>query len=247
MTTNRIRSATRPCRRRVILRRVALALVLGAVLCGVGLLVLFSELPGVGNAEALVVRRLGGVSASQAAVAPASRIARSIVAIEDERFYEHDGIDVIGVARATWNNASGGNRQGASTITQQLAKVLYTDGSHSIERKLETIGLALKLEDRYSKRQILDMYLNSVYFGAGCVGVVCASERYFGKLPGRLDWAEASMLAGLPQAPSAYDPLRSFARARVRQREVLDALTREGVLSRIAADAAFAELHSLRA
>lgn len=231
----------------MILRRVTLALVLGAALSGMGVLGLLLETPGVGKAEALVVRRLGGVRAPQAAVAPASRIARSIVAIEDERFYEHDGIDLIGVARAAWNNLSGGDRQGASTITQQLAKVLYTDGSHSIETKAETIGLALKLEHRYSKRQILDMYLNSIYFGAGCVGVVCASERYFGKLPGRLDWAEASMLAGLPQAPSAYDPLRSFARARARQREVLDALTREGVISKSAADAAFAELRTLRA
>ena len=99
--------------------------------------------------------------------------------------------------------------QGASTITEQVAKVLYLNGNdHSPWRKLEDAAVAVKLEDRYDKEQILGAYLNSVYFGEGAYGVWRASRRYFGVSPRSLDLAQASMLAGLIQAPSAYDPLR---------------------------------------
>lgn len=227
-------------------RRLAQSALFLMLAFSAGMGVLLATLPAGGDAEIRVARRLGGHVSADGPIARSSRIARAIVAIEDERFDDHFGIDPAGVARAAWSDVSGGGLQGGSTITEQLAKNLYSDGDHSIETKLLTVGLAVKLEYRYSKSQILEMYLNSIYFGHGCWGVVRASEAYFGKTPAQLDWAEASLLAGLPQAPSSYDPLLAFGRARARQRHVLDALVRSGVLTPQAAAAADAEMTSLR-
>ena len=149
-----------------------------------------------------------------------------MVATEDERFYRHHGIDLIGVLRALpYDLVHLSFAQGASTITEQVAKVLYLNGNdHSLWRKLEDAAVAVKLEGRYDKEQILGAYLNSVYFGEGAYGVWRASERYFGVSPRSLDLAQASLLAGLIQAPSAYDPFRDPALARARQVEVLRAM-----------------------
>ena len=135
-------------------------------------------------------------------------VLKAVVATEDERFYRHDGIDVIGVLRALPYDVSHFSyAQGASTITEQVAKLLYLNGNdHSPWLKLEDAAVALKLEGRYSKNQILAAYLDSVYFGEGAYGIWAASERYFGVQPHALTMAEASLLAGLIQAPSAYDP-----------------------------------------
>src|SRR5580765_4303951 len=132
----------------------------------------------------------------------------AVVATEDERFYRHRGVDLIGVARALpYDLVHLSFAQGASTITEQVAKLLYLGGDdHSPWRKLEDAAVALKLEGRYTKEQILAAYLNSAYFGDGATGVRSASERYFGVAPGRLTTAQATLLAGLVQAPSAYDP-----------------------------------------
>ena len=233
-------------RRRCSCRRVAVAAMVMIMVAAGGIGAFLITLPGVGDAEARVALRLGGQTNADRPIPSSSRIALAIVAVEDERFYDHFGIDLVGVGRAAWSDVSGGGLQGGSTITEQLAKNLYADGAHSIETKLDTMGLALKLEDRDSKRQILEMYLNSIYFGDGCWGVVCASETYFRKSPVQLDWAEASMLAGLPQAPSAYDPIAAFGRTCARQRQVLAALVRLHVLTPQAASAAYAELTTLR-
>ena len=157
----------------------------------------------------------------------------AVVATEDERFYRHDGVDVIGVFRALpYDVAHLTFGQGASTITEQVAKLLYLHGNdHTPWRKLEDAAVALKLEGRYTKEQILGAYLNSVYFGERAYGIGAASEHYFGVAPRRLDVAEASLLAGLIQAPSAYDPLRHPALARSRQLDVLRSLVREGFLT----------------
>lgn len=154
----------------------------------------------------------------------------AVVATEDERFYRHHGIDVIGVFRALpYDLTHLSFAQGASTITEQVAKVLYLGGNdHNPWRKLEDAAVAWKLENRYTKAQILAAYLNSAYFGENAYGIEAASERYFGIPPRRLDLAQASLLAGLIQAPSLYDPYRDSGLARARQAEVLRSLVRNG-------------------
>jgi membrane peptidoglycan carboxypeptidase len=157
----------------------------------------------------------------------------AVVATEDERFYRHHGIDVIGVIRALpYDLLHLSFAQGASTITEQVAKVLYLGGNdHSPWRKLEDAAVAWKLENRYTKAQILAAYLNSAYFGEGAYGVWAASERYFGIPPRRLNPAQASLLAGLIQAPALYDPFRHPGLARARQAEVLRSLVRNRFLT----------------
>ena len=199
------------------------------------------SLPDVGDAEARVARVLRAHGAKDPHVIPSSRLARAVVAVEDQRFYRHHGIDAIGVGRSLVRSITGSSGDsGGSTITQQLARQLYGRGT------LADLGLALKLEFRYSKPEILEMYLSVVYYGHGQWGADAASRAYFNKPPRQLDWAEASLLAGLLQAPSAYDPVEHFRRARARQREVLNQLVVTHVLTQRAADDAYQELDSLR-
>ena len=172
----------------------------------------------------------------------------AVVATEDERFYRHRGVDLIGVARALpYDLVHLSFAQGASTITEQVAKLLYLGGDdHSPWRKLEDAALALKLEGRYTKEQILAAYLNSAYFGEGATGIRAASERYFGVPQARLTTAQASMLAGLVQAPSAYDPYRHPTLARERQIAVMRSLVRSGDLTETEASRALARPLRLR-
>ncbi len=186
---------------------------------------------------AAILRQHGGRSVG---LPVPSRVAASAVAVEDRRFYAHHGVDPQSVARVVWAGlrGRGWQDQGGSTITQQLAKRLYTGDRGGLWATLEQVGLAIKLEWRYPKAQILRMYLDSVYFGDGHWGVVQASEGYFAKPPQRLSWGEASLLAGLVQAPSAYDPTAHLAAAEHRQRHVLDRLVAIGTLRPAQADAA---------
>ncbi|MGD0166306.1 MAG: biosynthetic peptidoglycan transglycosylase [Gaiellaceae bacterium] len=188
----------------------------------------------------------GGRDVSLSGVAPILR--EAVVATEDERFYRHHGIDVIGIMRALpYDVFHLTTAEGASTITEQVAKLIYLGGNdHSPWRKLEDMALALKLERRYSKEQILAAYLNSTYFGEGAVGIGAASERYFGVSPRKLGAAEASLLAGLVQAPSAYDPVQHPAAARERQVVVLRSLVRSGALTTEEASAAIGRPLRLR-
>jgi membrane peptidoglycan carboxypeptidase len=166
----------------------------------------------------------------------------AVVATEDERFYRHHGIDVIGVIRALpYDITHLSFAQGASTITEQLAKLLYLGGNdHNPWRKLEDAAVAVKLENRYSKATILAAYLNTAYFGQQAYGVQAAAERYFG-IPARaLDPAQATLLAGLIQAPSLYDPLRDPRLARARQTEVVRGLVRSKYVSTAAGAAMLA-------
>jgi membrane peptidoglycan carboxypeptidase len=157
----------------------------------------------------------------------------AVVATEDERFYQHQGVDLIGVIRALpYDLVHLSLAQGASTITEQVAKILYLQGNdHNPWRKLEDATVALKLEQRYSKEQILAAYLNSAYFGEHAYGIWAASEQYFATTPQRLTLAQATLLAGLIQAPSAYDPFGDPAAARARQVEVLRSMVRNGYLT----------------
>lgn len=230
------RRASAPPRKR---RRGLLSLA-GATLAliAIGLGALWSTTPvGVSLGARLHARML----AVHARSVPLGSIARpmqhAVIATEDEHFYQHAGVDVLGLLRAIPYDLSHGTAaQGASTITEQLAKELYLGGNdHSPLRKLEDIVLALKLEQHYSKHQILSAYLNATYFGAGAYGIGAASERYFGIAPAELDVARASLLAGVIQAPSALDPFNHPHAARVRQVEVLRSLVRNSYITAAAA------------
>lgn len=184
--------------------------------------------------EPRVADQLRGTDAQPvplSAVAPV--FVRALVATEDERFYRHHGIDVIGLARAIpYDVAHASFAQGASTLTEQVAKLLYLGGDdHAPWRKLEDMALAVKLENHYSKKQILDAYVNITYFGAGATGIEAASERYFGVDARHLTAAQATLLAGLPQSPTGYDPYMHPAAARSRQAAVIRSLVRVGAIT----------------
>lgn len=156
---------------------------------------------------------------------------QAVVAVEDNRFYEHWGFDISGIARASLVNLQYGEvKEGASTITQQLVKNMFLSQEQSFGRKAEELLLAIDMELHYSKAEILEMYLNSIYFGSGYYGIQEASEGYFGKSPEKLDLAEASVLAGVPNAPSLYSPYVDFILAKKRQIIVLDAMVKNGYL-----------------
>jgi membrane peptidoglycan carboxypeptidase len=163
----------------------------------------------------------------------------AIIATEDSRFYEHRGVDLLGTARAIAANLRAGRLvQGGSTLSQQLAKLYLERYDISVERKLLVLGMAVKLELTYSKDEILEMYLNSVYFGPYAYGIGSAARVYFGKPVEALDLAESTLLAGLPQAPSLYDPIYQLDRVKVRQGVVIAAMTRAGYLTADQASAA---------
>ena len=147
----------------------------------------------------------------------------AILAAEDERFYQHTGVDYIGVARAAYSNlASGGSkRQGASTITMQVARNFFLSSERTWTRKIYEALLSFKIEATLSKDQILELYVNQIYLGQRAYGFAAASQIYFGKSLDKVSAAEAAMLAGLPKAPSAYNPVVNPRRARIRQHYVL--------------------------
>ncbi len=158
-------------------------------------------------------------------------LVHAIVAIEDRNFYTHNGFDVFGIMRALVANLkSGGVVQGASTLTQQLAKDLFFSSERSYTRKFKELIYAVKLEQNYSKEQIMTLYLNRVYLGAGLYGVAAASERYFGKSAKDLNVAESAMIAGLLKAPSRYSPTNSFVKAEKRAAVVVGAMYKAGYI-----------------
>lgn len=158
-------------------------------------------------------------------------LVHAVIAIEDRRFYAHHGIDIRGILRAAWHNLrSVGAPQGASTITQQLVRIKYLSPERSLRRKVQEVMIALWLEARLSKDDILGRYLNTAYFGAGAHGVDAAAQRYFGKKARSLDLSEAAMLAGLVRAPSQLAPNRNLEAARRRADAVLDAMLAAGYL-----------------
>ena len=152
-------------------------------------------------------------------------VPQAFIAIEDRRFYSHYGVDPIGITRALLANIlRRGVAQGGSTITQQLAKNLFLTQERTLARKVQEVGLAIWLEHKYSKTQILEMYLNRVYFGAGAYGVEAAAQRYFDKPAQKLTAAEAAMLAGLVRSPSRLAPSRNQDGAEKRAQVVLAAM-----------------------
>lgn len=164
------------------------------------------------------------------------------IAVEDHRFHQHPGIDPIGIFRAMLRNIKAlAVVEGGSTITQQLAKLAFVGPERSLTRKIKEAAYALTLEQRLSKDQILEAYLNKVYLGGGAYGVDAAARRYFGKTAGTLSLAESAMLAGLIKAPSRFAPTRKLERAQARAGIVLERMVDQGVIDRERADAARAE------
>src|SRR4029077_18904254 len=150
---------------------------------------------------------------------------RALLAIEDQRFYSHGAVDPPRIAAAAFANVTHGRAaQGASTLTQQLARASFLTPQQAIRRKLQEVILASRIERQYSKPQILELYVNRVYFGSGLWGVEAASLGYFGKHASQLTLAEAAMLAGLVQSPSAYAPTSDSPRAMRRRATVLNAM-----------------------
>lgn len=181
-------------------------------------------LPGVANAPTLTARIVHAHHDPAGGTPPPSKLAAAVVAVEDEHFYSDPVVNEFdGIARAAVAMLHTTSDPGGSTIPQQLAKQLYGSGT-SFGSTLAEIGLGLKLSFAFSHDQVLVMYLNAVYYGNGYWGDVAASRGYFGTSPNRLDWAEAAMLAGLLQAPSAYDPVTHPVLAKQRQGEVLQQL-----------------------
>jgi penicillin-binding protein 1A len=149
-------------------------------------------------------------------------LSQAILAAEDERFYQHSGVDYVGVARAALSNfISGGVRQGASTITMQVARNFFLSKERTLTRKFNEVLLAFKIESSLSKEQILELYVNQIYLGQRTYGFAAAAQTYFGKPVATLNLAESAMLAGLPKAPSRYNPVANFKRAKIRQQYVL--------------------------
>jgi penicillin-binding protein 1A len=156
----------------------------------------------------------------------------AIIAAEDERFYEHAGIDYIGVLRAAYANiVAGGRRQGASTITMQVARNFFLSSEKTLTRKLYEALLAFKIEHSLTKAQILELYVNQIYLGQRAYGFGAASQIYFGKALDKLTLAETAMLAGLPKAPSLYNPIANPQRAKQRQQYVLRRMSDLGHIS----------------
>ncbi|MBU3989717.1 MAG: transglycosylase domain-containing protein [Gammaproteobacteria bacterium] len=156
---------------------------------------------------------------------------QAILAAEDERFYQHPGIDTMGILRAAYANfVGGGKRQGASTITMQVARNFFLSSEKTLTRKLYEAMLAFKIEKNLSKDEILQIYINQIYLGQRAYGFAAAARIYFGKELKDLGLAETSMLAGLPKAPSAYNPVANPKRAQLRQQYVLRRMQQLGFI-----------------
>lgn len=170
------------------------------------------------------------------------KMRQAVMAIEDARFEHHWGIDPIGIARATWRNfLAGSTVEGGSTLTQQLAKMLFLSPEKSLTRKAKEALLALQIEKQFTKQQIMEFYCNQIFLGGGSYGIEAGAQYYFGKSVKDLDLEEMALLAGLPKAPSAYSPTRDINRAKARRNLVLDNMAEEGFISRAEANEAKAK------
>ena len=236
------------------LRFLAFPLALLAGLVAVGILasalvvaLAFPNLPSLGalteyqpkiplriySADGVLMGEFGEERRAVVAIAEVpAELKNAIIAAEDERFYQHPGIDYVGVLRAAWANlVAGGRRQGASTITMQVARNFFLSSEKTLTRKLYEALLAFKIEHNLTKEQILELYLNQIYLGQRAYGFGAASQIYFGKALNQLSLAEAAMLAGLPKAPSLYNPIANPQRAKQRQQYVLRRMTELGYIT----------------
>jgi penicillin-binding protein 1A len=228
----------------------ALALLL---LVAIALAVAYPNLPDIGGisdyqpklplrifaADGVLIGEFGEERRSFMPIAEIPRVMRdAVLAAEDARFYEHSGVDYKGVLRAGMANFSGLGSQGASTITMQVAKNFYLSTEKTLTRKIYEILLALKIENVLTKDQILELYMNQIYLGQRAHGFAAASEAYFSKPLKDITLAEAAMLAGLPKAPSSYNPIANPKRATERQHYVLERMLENGYITAAQRDAA---------
>jgi membrane peptidoglycan carboxypeptidase len=223
------------------LRRAVLALAATLLtLIAIGAIYLLT-LPGVGDAGARARRIMASHHESPTVMPTPPRLVDAVISTEDEHFNDNVVLNVLsGVGRAALAIIGSNPDPGGSTIDQQLAKALYGD-TGGVLGTVRQIGLGIKLGFTYSGRRILAMYLNVNYYGQGYWGVTQAAAGYFHTTPSQLTWAEAAMLGGLLEAPSAYDPVTHYSLAKERQRHVLEQLVANGYLTRTEANAAFAE------
>src|SRR5690606_6936796 len=230
--------------------RTALVALLGVMAaCAVTLLlsiaVLYPQLPDISSLKHYQPKQplrvytsdgveIGGFGSEERQYLPIAQLPKlmrdSLLAVEDARFYEHPGIDVIGVMRALVANLTGGRKQGASTITQQVARTFFLTREKTLSRKLKEAMLSLKIEQALSKDEILALYMNQIYLGSRAYGFAEAAQTYFGKPLAELEIAECAMLAGLPQNPYYVNPIKSPARARARQLVALQRMRAAGVI-----------------
>ena len=215
----------------------------GAALRGVGAMSQATTLFDVHDQQAFTIFKEQRIEVSLSRVSP--HMVHALVAIEDQRFFDHGGVDMIRVAGAALTNIrQGWGTQGGSTITQQLARQSFLTREKTIRRKLKEIIVAARLETEFTKEQILELYFNKVYFGDGLYGVEAASLGYLGKHAADLTVADAALLAGLVKAPSSYAPTVSVDRAIARRNAVLQAMRDARVIDPAAYESARrSELH----
>ena len=227
---------------------IAVAGILSALLLGsIALSVAFPNLPDVSGltdyrpklplrvytADGVLIGEFGEERRNFVPIGEIPKVMRNaILAVEDSRFYEHGGVDYLGVLRAGLANVGESRSQGASTITMQVARNFYLSTEKTFTRKIYEILLALKIENTLTKDQILEVYMNQIFLGQRAYGFAAASETYFGKPLANLTIAEAAMLAGLPKAPSAYNPIANPKRAMLRQQYIIDRMLENRFITR---------------
>ena len=232
-----------------------------ALLVGVGLAVAYPNLPEIVgltdyrpklplrviSADGVMLGEFGEERRIYMPIAQIPQVMQeAVLAIEDARFYRHGGVDYVGVLRAGLAQFNRAKSQGASTITMQVARNFYLSTEKTFTRKIYEILLALKIERQLGKPQILEIYMNQIFLGQRAYGFAAASEIYFGKPLAEVTVAEAAMLAGLPQAPSAYNPVSNPARATRRQQYIIDRMESNGFITEDQAEAARKETLKLR-
>ncbi|WP_410502582.1 transglycosylase domain-containing protein [Exiguobacterium acetylicum] len=160
------------------------------------------------------------------------KVEQAFVAIEDQRFYQHDGYDITGILRAFTKNQSDSKSQGGSTITQQLARMTYLSNEKTYTRKIKELLIAVSLEQKYSKKELMTAYVNQAYFANNIYGIELAAKSYFNKPARELNWSEISFLTAIPNNPSLYDPLRFPENTKKRQQRIAQALVRDRILTK---------------
>lgn len=234
----------------------AAAVLSGAMLVAVALAVAYPNLPPISglvdyrpklpmriySADGMLLGEYGEERRNFTPISEIPKVMQdAVLAIEDARFYTHGGVDYLGVIRAGLANFGEARSQGASTITMQVARNFYLSTEKTFTRKIYEILLALKIEGMLSKERILEIYMNQIYLGQRAYGFAAASEIYFGKPLKEITVGEAAMLAGLPKAPSAYNPIANPKRAKQRQRYIVERMLENGFITQEQHDAALAE------
>ncbi len=256
--------AVRPLLTRLLLWALGLGLAGAtslAIVIAVALSVAYPNLPDVSDlasyrpklplriysADGALIGEFGEERRSLTPIAEIPQVMKqAVLAIEDARFYEHGGVDYKGLLRAAIANLGRAKSQGASTITMQVARNVYLSTEKTFTRKLYEVLLTFKLKHALTKDQILEIYMNQIYLGNRAYGVAAASETYFGKPLSEITIAEAAMLAGLPKAPSAYNPISNPKRAKVRQQYIIERMEENGFITQAQATAARAQELKIR-